>query len=87
MHTRFVIIPHHSSPWQKKLLCGFNKIHRRQKTFANSIKIFELNSYFTTLFNLQCVVPFLTTMYSDLNIPYILLALQKQQFLRIFSVF
>jgi hypothetical protein len=72
MHRRFVIILHHSLPWQKKLLCEFNKIYRYQETFENLIKNFELKSYFTILFNLQCVIPFLTTIYPDLNIPYIL---------------
>ena len=51
-----------------------------QKTFVNSsINVFELKNYFTTVscFNIQGVVPFVTTVFSDLNIPYIPLHCKK----------
>ena len=49
---RFVIIPYQ---WQekKKILREFSKIHRRQKTFVNSIKAFELKTYLLLYFSFQ----------------------------------
>ena len=68
MHKIFLIIPHHHD--KKKLLCEFNKIHRRHATYC-SIKMIQntnremLKGFFSLGFLIK-IISYFSQMYKKL---------------------